>query len=94
MAALFVDPTIGLELVTLRAGAIPARVIREHFLLTVIALMNVASKERRAAGGDIPKSSFLSEAQAASGLLNECRTVWRRTISDTSNILKTRLRDL
>ena len=53
MAALFVHPTIGLELVTLRAGTIAAGVIREQLLLTAIALMDVASKERRAAGGDI-----------------------------------------
>ena len=72
---MFVDPTIGLELVTLRTGAIAAGVIPGHLLLTVIALMDVTSKVRRAAGGDIAQSPFLSRTPAAAGLLNVCRTV-------------------
>jgi len=54
VAALFLDPALGLILVTLRTGTIPAGVIRENFLLAAIALMDVASQERRAAGGNIP----------------------------------------
>ena len=70
VSPLFVQPTIRLELVTLRAGAIAAGVIREQLLRTVIALMDVASKERRAAGSDIAQSPYLTRAQAAAGLLN------------------------
>jgi hypothetical protein len=43
-----------LILVTVRAGTISAGVVREDILLAAIALMDVASKERRAAGGNIP----------------------------------------
>jgi hypothetical protein len=68
MAALFFNPAFGLILVTLRAGAIPTGVIGEDLLLAVIALMDVASKERCAAGGNIPQSPFLDRAQADTGL--------------------------
>ena len=53
VAALFFNPAVCLTLVTLRAGAVAAGVIRKDFPLAAIALMDVASKERRAAGGDI-----------------------------------------
>jgi hypothetical protein len=56
---LFLKPAIGLVLVTLRAGTIPAGVIREDFPLAAIALVDVASEERRTAGGDVPQSPFL-----------------------------------
>ena len=58
--ALFLDPANGLRLVTLRATAVSAGVIREDFLLAVTALVDVASQQRRPAGGDIPQSPFLS----------------------------------
>ncbi len=75
MAALFFKPAFGLVLVTLRAGTISAGVIRVDFPLAVIALMDVASEERRAAGGNIPQSPVLDRAQADAGLLAIRRTV-------------------
>ena len=54
VAALFLNPALALILVTLRAGTISAGVVREDILLAAIALMDMASKERRAAGGNIP----------------------------------------
>src|SRR2546425_12094605 len=57
-AALSSDPALGLILVTLRAGAIFAGVIGKDLLLTVIALVDMASKERRAASGNIPECAF------------------------------------
>lgn len=53
-AALFVDPVLGLRLMTLRAGAVAAGVIGKDFLLAMIALVDVASQRRRPAEGDIP----------------------------------------
>lgn len=52
--ALFVDPALGLRLMTLRAGAVAAGVIGKDFLLAMIALVDVASQRRRPADGDIP----------------------------------------
>jgi hypothetical protein len=75
MAALFLNPAIRLTLVTLRAGAVAAGMIREHFLLAVIALMDMASKERRAAGGNIPQSPLLDRTQRDAGLLTVRRAV-------------------
>ena len=63
MAALFFKPALGLVLVTLRAGAIATGVKRKHILLAVIALVDVASKERRAAGGNISEGLLLDRAQ-------------------------------
>jgi hypothetical protein len=68
MAALFFNPAFGLILVTLRTGTISAGVVRVDFLLAVIALMDVASKKRRAAGGNIPQSPLLDRAQTDAGL--------------------------
>jgi hypothetical protein len=62
MGSLFFKPAFGLVLVTLRTGAVAAGVIGKHFLRAVIALIDVTSKERRTAGGDIPQSSFLNRA--------------------------------
>ena len=70
--ALFLDPAFGLRLVTLRATAVAAGVIREDFLLAVAALVDVASQHRRPAGGDIPQSPFLKRTQRAS-ILPEIR---------------------
>ena len=56
MAALFFKPALGLVLVTLRTGAVAAGVVRKNFLLAMIALIDMASKQRRAAGLDIAKS--------------------------------------
>lgn len=75
MAALFFNPAFGLILVTLRTGTIPAGVIRENFLLAVIALMDMASEERRAAGGNIPQSPFLHRTQTDTSLLAKCCAV-------------------
>ena len=75
MAALFVDPAMGLVLVTLRAGAIAARVIGENLLLAVIALMDVTAKERCAAGGDIAQSLLLNRAQVDARLLSVGRAM-------------------
>jgi hypothetical protein len=57
--ALFVDPALSLRLVTLRAGAVAAGVVGKDFLLAMIALVDMASQQRRPAGGDIPQSPFL-----------------------------------
>ena len=78
VAALCLKPAIGLVLVTLRAGTIPAGVVREDFPLAVITLMDVASEERRAAGGNIPQSLVLDRAQADAGLLAIRRAVEAR----------------
>jgi hypothetical protein len=51
--ALFVDPALGLRLMTLRAGAVAAGVVGKDFLLAMIALIDVASQRRRPADGDI-----------------------------------------
>src|ERR1019366_2436160 len=67
VAALFLNPAVGLTLVTLRTGTVAAGVIREDFLLAAVALMNMASKEWRAAGGDIPESPFLGRTQRDAG---------------------------
>ncbi len=75
MAALFFNPAFGLILVTLRTGTISAGVVRVDFLLAVIALMDMASEERRAAGGNIPQSPLLHRAQADTGLLAIRRAV-------------------
>jgi hypothetical protein len=69
VAALFFKPAIGLVLVTLRAGAIATGVIPKDVLLAVIALIDVASKERRAAGGNIPERPLLNRAQGFTELL-------------------------
>ena len=58
MAALFCKPAFGLILVTLRTAAIAAGVVGKHLLLTVIALVEVSSKERRTASGNIPKRAI------------------------------------
>jgi hypothetical protein len=50
-------------------------VIRKDFLLAAIALMDMASKERRAAGGDIPQSPFLGRAEKNAGLFAVRRAV-------------------
>ena len=47
-----------------------AGVVRVDFLLAVIALMDMASKKRRAAGGNIPQSEFLDRAQTDAGLFS------------------------
>src|SRR5262245_22923397 len=67
-AALFVDPALGLRLMTLRTGAVAARVIGKDFLLAMSALVVMASQQRRPAGGDIPQGSFLSRTQGTSVL--------------------------
>jgi len=41
----------------------------------VIALMDVASKERCAAGGNIPQSSLLDRTQTDAGLFTVCRAM-------------------
>lgn len=51
-------PALGLILVTLRAGAIAAGVVGKDFLLAVIALVDVASKEWRTTSGNIPERPF------------------------------------
>jgi hypothetical protein len=50
-------------------------VIGKHFLLTVIAQIDMASKERRAAGGDIPQGPFLNGAQRFTNLVTIRRAV-------------------
>jgi hypothetical protein len=75
MAALLFNPAFGLILVTLRTGTISAGVVRVDFLLAVIALMDMASEERRAAGGNIPQSLFLDRAQTNAGLFAVCCAV-------------------
>ncbi len=57
-AALVVQPAFGLMLVTLRAATITAGVVGEDLLPAVIALIDVASKERRTASGNIPERPF------------------------------------
>jgi hypothetical protein len=52
--------------VTLRTGAISAGVVGEHFPPAVIALVDMTSKERRAASGDIPQSALLNRTQGVS----------------------------
>ena len=58
-AALVVQPAFGLMLVTLRAATITAGVVGEDLLPAVIALIDVASKERRTASGNIPERPFV-----------------------------------
>ncbi|HEY7352021.1 MAG TPA: hypothetical protein VH596_04560 [Terriglobales bacterium] len=53
------QPAFGLILVTLGTTAIAAGVVGKHLLLAVIALVDVASKERCTASGNIPKRTFL-----------------------------------
>jgi hypothetical protein len=74
-AALSLKPAFGLILVTLRTGAIAAGVVRKDLLLTVIALIDMASKERRAASGNIPQSPFLNRTQDVAVLLLVRRAV-------------------
>ena len=54
---------------------------RKHILLAVIALVDVASKERRAAGGNIPKGPLLDRAQGFTELLAVCRAVEADNVS-------------
>jgi hypothetical protein len=61
--------------VTLGTGAIAAGVIRKHALLTVIALIDMSSQERRAASGNISQSPFLNRTQAVAVLLLVRRAV-------------------
>ena len=75
MAALFFKPALRLVLVTLRTGAVAAGVIGKDFLLAVIALIDMASKQRRAAGLDIAKSPFLNGAERVPSLLSIRRAV-------------------
>jgi hypothetical protein len=65
---LFVDPALGLRLMTLRTGAVAAGVIGKDFLLAVSALVEVASQQRRPAGGDIAQRAFLSRIEGTSVL--------------------------
>src|SRR5437870_622202 len=65
-AALLLNPVFGLRLVTLRATAVAAGVIREDFLLAMTALVDVASQQRCPARGDIPQSPFLNRPQRVS----------------------------
>src|SRR5439155_25320457 len=74
-AALLGEPALGLTLMTLRAGAIFAGVIGKDLLLTVIALVDMASKERRAASGNIPKCSFPVRADGVAVLFAVGRAV-------------------
>src|SRR5215475_7655078 len=60
------DPTLGLVVVTLRATAIAAGMIGVHLPVTVVALMNVASKERRSTVGDIDQRLLLNRRQPMS----------------------------
>lgn len=69
------QPILGLVLVTLRAGTIPAGVVREDFLPAVIALVDVASEERRTARGNIPERPGPSRGQGVSVLRAVRRTV-------------------
>ena len=68
-------------LVTLRAATITAGVVGEDLLPAVIALIDVASKERRAAGGNIPKGPLLDRAQGFTELLAVCRAVEADNVS-------------
>ena len=68
-ASLRGQPALGLILVTLRTGTIAAGVVGEDFLLTVIALVEVATKERRTASGNILERPFPIGVQGVSILL-------------------------
>ena len=63
------EPALRLIVVTLRAGAIFAGVIGKDLLPTVIALVDMASKERRTASGNIPERPFPIRVQSISVLL-------------------------
>ncbi len=66
--ALFVDPALGLRLMTLRTGAVAAGVIGKDFLLAMPAQVDMASQQGRPAGGNIPQSPFLNRTQRVSVL--------------------------
>ena len=65
---LLADPAFGLIAVTLRATAVAAGVIRIDLLRAVVALVDMASKERRAAVSNIAKGLFLNRCQLGSEL--------------------------
>jgi len=75
IGALSGDPPIGLILMTLRATAIAARVIGIHFPVAVVALVKVASKERRSTVLDIGQRLLLNRRQAISPFLAKRFTV-------------------
>src|SRR2546428_5846123 len=74
-AALLAQPAFGLALVTLRTGAITAGVVGEDFLLAVIALVDMTSKERRTASGNIPERPLAIRGQGVSILVAVRRAV-------------------
>ena len=74
-AALLSKPALGLSLVTLRAGAIAARVVGKDFLPTVIAQVDMAPKERRTASGNIPECAFTVRGQSVAEFLAVRRAV-------------------
>ena len=74
-ATLSSEAALRLIVVTLRAGAIFAGVIGKDFLPTVIALVDMASKERRAASGNIPECSFPVRAEGVAVLFAVGRAV-------------------
>ena len=74
-AALPNKPALGLILVTLRAGAIAAGVVGKDFLPAVIALVDMTSKERCMASGNIPECPFAIRVQGVSVLLAVRRAV-------------------
>jgi hypothetical protein len=69
--ALFAYPAFGLVLMTLRAAAIAAGMIRVAFPVAVIALMKMASKERRSTVCDIGQGPLLSPGQRRSPFLSK-----------------------
>jgi hypothetical protein len=68
MIPLLFKPLPGLILVTLRAGAIAAGVVGKDTLAAVIALVDVASKERRPAVLDVVKGALLLPGQTLAKL--------------------------
>jgi hypothetical protein len=74
-AALLLKPAFSLILMTLWTGAIAAGVVGKHVLLTVIALIDMSPKERRATSGNIPQSPFLNRTQGLAVLFAIRRAV-------------------
>jgi hypothetical protein len=69
------DPALSLVLVTLWAAAIAAGVIGVDLPVAVVALVKMASKERRSAVRDIGQSLFLNRRQSLCPLLAKRFTV-------------------
>ena len=69
MVRLLFKPALSLVVMTLRAGTIAARVIGKNALGAVIALVDVASKERRPAVFDVVERAFLRGGQIVAKLL-------------------------